>query len=116
MVAGLATLQTMTPQAYKKIGSLTQKLGVELNATFAQAGVEAQVTVVGSLFRVHFLPTVPRNYREAAQEDELMQRWLFFSLLNQGIHWGYGGNVSLPMEDSHIEKLISGVGIALQQL
>lgn len=27
MVAGLATLQTMTPQAYKKIGSLTQKLG-----------------------------------------------------------------------------------------
>ena len=61
MVAGLATLQTMTPQAYKKIGSLRQKLGVELNATFAQAGVEAQVTVVGSLFRVHFLPTVPRN-------------------------------------------------------
>jgi len=47
---------------------------VELSATLAQAGVEAQVTVVGSLFRVHFLPTVPRNYREAAQEDELMQR------------------------------------------
>ena len=116
MVAGLAALQTMTPEAYEKLGSLAQKLGTELSAAFAEAGVQAQVTVVGSLFRVHFLPCVPRNYREAAVEDKLMHRWLFFSLLNQGIHWGYGGNVSLPMEEVHIDRLVSGVRTALRQL
>ena len=116
MVAGLATLRTLTPEAYGKLDSLTQRLGDKLHSVFEEFGVQAHVTVVGSLFRVHFLVSAPRNYREAALDDGVMHKWLFFSLLNQGIHWGYGGNVSLPMEETHIDRLVSGVQIALQQL
>ena len=86
----------MTPEAYDKIGALAQRLGAKLESVFAEVGVETQVTVVGSLFRVHFLPRAPRNYREAAQDDKLLQDYLFFWLLNHGIHWTSGGNISLP--------------------
>ena len=114
MVAGLATLQTMTPEAYASLNALTRRLGKELDTVFRNAGVQAQVTVIGSLFRIHFLPSPPRDYREAALDDALMHRWLFFLLLNQGIHWTFGGNVSVPMEDVHIEQLVSSVQTALQ--
>ena len=115
MVAGLVTLQTMTPEAYEKIGVLTKRLGSELEAVFAEVGIEAQVTAIGSLFRVHFLPRPPRNYREAAQDDKLLQDYLFFWLLNHGIHWANGGNVSLPMTEAHIDRLVSEVRNAFQQ-
>jgi glutamate-1-semialdehyde 2,1-aminomutase len=114
-VAGLVTLQTMTPEAYDKIGALAQRLGAKLESVFAEVGVEAQVTVVGSLFRAHFLPRPPRNYREAAQDDKLLQDYLFFWLLNHGIHWTSGGNVSLPMTETHIDRLVSEVRNAFQQ-
>jgi hypothetical protein len=45
-----------------------------------------------------------------------MHNWLFFALLNQGIHWREGGNISLPMDDSHIDRLASGVMNAFQRL
>ena len=114
MVAGLATLRTLTPEAYEKLSSMTRRLGSELDSAFKQSGVQAQVTTVGSLFRVHFLPSLPRNYREASLDDKVMHRWLFLWLLNHGILWGNGGNVSLPMEDVHIDQLVSSVKAALQ--
>ena len=116
MVAGLTTLQIMTPDAYDKIAGLTRRLAKELKAVFDEVGVEAQVSTAGSLFKVHFMSQAPSNYREAAQNDELMHNWLFFALLNQGIHWREGGNISLPMDDSHIDRLASGVMRAFQRL
>ena len=116
LVAGLVTLQALTSEAYEKLNGSTRRLGAELDAAFKEAGIEAQVTTVGSLFRIHFLPEAPRNYREAAQDDMLMHQWLFFWLINHGIYWKQGGNVSLPMEDAHIDQLVSAVRTALQQI
>jgi glutamate-1-semialdehyde 2,1-aminomutase len=116
MVAGLTTLRIMTPDAYAKIAGLTRRLAKELKAVFDEVGVESQVSTVGSLFKVHFMSQAPSNYREAAQNDGLMHNWLFFALLNQGIHWREGGNISLPMDDSHIDRLASGVMNAFQRL
>lgn len=114
IVAGLATLRLLTPEAYKRLASLTQRLAEELERVFQDAGVRARVTTAGSLFRVHFLPERPRNYREAARDNQLLHRWLFFALLNRGIYWKLGGNVSLPMEDRHVDQLASAVGDALR--
>ena len=116
MVAGLMTLRIMTPEAYDKIAGLTRRLAKELKVVFDEVGVEAQVSTAGSLFKVHFMSWVPSNYREAAQDDGLMHNWLFFALLNQGIDWREGGNVSLPMDDSHIDRLASAVMNAFQRL
>ena len=116
MVAGLMTLRIMTPDAYDKIAGLARRLAKEMKAVFDEVGVEAQVSTAGSLFKVHFMSQTPSNYREAAQNDELMHNWLFFALLNQGIHWRESGNISLPMDDSHVDRLASGVMSALRRL
>ena len=116
MTAGLATLRALTPAAYSKLDILTQRLGTGLKSVFQEAGMQAQVTVVGSLCSIHFLPTLPRNYREAALDDNLMHQWLLFSLLSQGILWSPKANVSLPMEETHIDQLISAVQSTLREL
>lgn len=116
MVAGATTLRALTPEAYTRLNSLTSQLSAALAAAFEEAGVQAQVTAIGSIFRVHFMPALPRHYREAATDDKVMQKKLFFWLLNHGILWTNGGYVSLPMEPEHIDFLVSTVRTALQQL
>jgi glutamate-1-semialdehyde 2,1-aminomutase len=116
MVAGLATLQTMTPQAYNNLESKTQKLGADLQNTFNAAGVIAQVTTIGSLFRIHFLPEKPLNYRQAALNDATMARWFYLALLERGMHWADHGNVSLPTTNEDIAAFIGAVQDALSTL
>ena len=115
MVAGLATMREMTEDAYARLAAATQRLAADLRAVFADAGMDAQVTTIGSLFRLHFLPETPINYRQAALDDDLMHQWLFFWLLNRGILWRNMGNVSLPIEDSHIDELIDAVRDGLRE-
>ncbi|MEZ4663415.1 MAG: hypothetical protein R2911_38225 [Caldilineaceae bacterium] len=110
MVAGMATLRELTPEAYARLDVLTRRLGSELEAVFEEAGIQAQVTTIGSLFRVHFLPSRPRNYREAARDNGLMHRWLQLWLLNHDVMWSTAGNVSLPMENEHVDTFVAAVG------
>ena len=136
IVAGLTTLRLLTPEAYEKLDSLTRRLADRLarmpafrsgsqrpapssGFTFSRrnpgtAGLQVRVTTAGSLFRIHFLSEKPRNYREAARDNQALHRWLFFALLNRGIYWKLGGNVSLPMETSHVDQLASAVDDALR--
>ncbi|MBV7328187.1 hypothetical protein KFU94_07980 [Chloroflexi bacterium TSY] len=116
MVAGAATLRTLTREAYAKLDQLTKRLGEELDQVFEEAEVEAQVSTAGSLVRVHFLPNLPRTYREAAKEDDTMHLWFSFWLLNHGIHGSLNGNLSLPMEETHVDQLVSTVRAGLQYL
>ena len=108
--AGLATLRTMTADAYDRLHELTDEVAAGLQRTFDAAGVLASVVSVGSLFRVYFLPEPPRNYRQAARDNGALHRWLHFSLLNRDVYWRQGGNVSLPMESQHVDALIATVG------
>ena len=114
--AGLVTLRAMTDQAYEKLNSLTTVVAGDLQAVFDEAAVPASITVVGSIFRLYLLPERPRNYRQAAADDNLFQRWLHYSLLNRDIYWRTGGNLSLPMEQEHIDHLISAVRDCLREL
>ena len=114
MAAGMATLRLMDEEALRRLEGLTRALEGELNAVFREKGVAAVCTSIGSLFRIHFLPERPRNYREAARDDGLMQQWLFFRLLAQGIHLSQGGALSAPMEEEHVERLVSGVRRSLE--
>ena len=116
MAAGLATLRTMTDAAYHDIHDRTARLGEGLRQVFADAGVPGCVVTAGSLFQLYFLPEAPRNYREAAHDDGARQRWLYFRLMNRGIVTRRGGNVSLPMTDCHVDRLVEEVGNALRHL
>jgi glutamate-1-semialdehyde 2,1-aminomutase len=114
--AGLATLRTMTDAAYGEIHERTARLGDELRGVFSAAGVPGCVVTAGSLFQLYFLPQAPGNYREAAQDDGARQRWLYFWLVNHGIVTRRGGNVSLPMTDRHVNRLVEEVESALRHL
>ena len=116
MAAGLATLRLCDEAALRRMEALTRELESGLNGLFGAKGIEASCTSIGSLFRIHFLPGRPKNYREAARDDGLMQQWLFFWLLSQGIHLSQGGALSLPMDAGHVERLVSGVRAGLESM
>jgi glutamate-1-semialdehyde 2,1-aminomutase len=114
MVAGLTTLKALTEEAYGQMAALAQQAAEGLEGAFAEVGVEVRVVVAGAMFRIYFLDRLPRNFREAAQDDAQMQRWLFFALLNRGIYTRVGGNVSLVMGEDHVAALVQGVREVLQ--
>ena len=116
MAAGLATLRTMTAEAYAALHERTRRVAGGLRDAFRQAGVPGCVVTAGSLFQLYFLPSPPRNYREAARDDSARQRWLHFRLLGDGIVTRRGGNVSLPMTDRHADRLVQAVESALRDL
>ncbi|MDE0025588.1 MAG: aspartate aminotransferase family protein [Spirochaetaceae bacterium] len=116
MAAGLATLRTMTDAAYGEVHERTSRLGDGLRRVFSDAGVPGCVVTAGSLFQLYFLPEAPRSYREAARDDGARQRWLYFWLMNHGIVTRRGGNVSLPMTDRHVDRLVEEVEKALRHL
>ena len=112
----MQTLQALTPAAYEQLKELARRAAAGLQAAFGEVGVAAQVVVAGSIFRLYFLDQPPRNFREAAQDDAEMHRWLFFALLNRGLYTRLGGNVSLATEPHHIDALVQGVREAVQAL
>ena len=114
--AGLATLNTMTSEAYAKLEGLTADLGAALGQTFRSAGVEACVVVTGSMFRIYFLAEPPTNYRQAAADSKEKHRWLYFWMANHGIAIRQGGAPSLPMTTEHAERLVHETDRALQEL
>ena len=116
LVAGLQTLQALTPAAYEQTEGLARRAAAGLQAAFGEVGVAVQVVVAGSIFRLYFLDQPPRDFREAAQDDAQMHRWLFFALLNRGLYTRTGGNVSLATEPHHINSLVQGVREAVQAL
>ena len=116
MVAGLTTLQHLTPDVYEKLGSEVERIGSELNSAFEAGGICARVAVIGSIFRIHFTDKLPTDYREAAAGDKEMFRWLFFWLLNNGINWAEHGNVSIATESEQVDRFIETIVEALPHL
>lgn len=114
MAAGLATLKELTSEAYDQLERVTNRAADGLRGVFADAGIPASVAAVGSLFRLHLLGETPRNYREAAMDNRQMQQWLFFWLLQHGILWTTGGNMSTVIEEADVDQLVSAVREGVQ--
>ena len=115
-VAGLATLNAMTPDAYRHIDALTRYIAAGLKDAFKSADTPGSIVVAGSLFRIYFLDRAPANYRQAARDSSEKHRWLYFYLLNKGIAIRQGGCVSLPMTTDHADRLIDRLARGLARL
>ena len=50
--AGLATLRELTPATYARLDALGERLGAAITGEIERSGVDARVSVVGSLFQV----------------------------------------------------------------
>ncbi len=114
--AGLATLQGMTPDAYRHIETLNNRISDGLRKAFDQSNVKGCVVNVGSLFRIYFTEKPPTNYREAAKDNKSRHRWLYFYLLNHGIVSRQGGCVPVPLTESQADTLVDTVAAGFDEM
>ncbi len=110
MVAGLTTMRRFDETAVARLNALQARAVSGIEAAIERTGVAACVTGGGSMFRVHFKPTAPLNYREAFQgPEELAQLKLMLDHL-------FGGGammintcaaaLSTAMEEAEIDELV----------
>jgi glutamate-1-semialdehyde 2,1-aminomutase len=86
--AGAALTQVLTPDAYRRVGGLQERMVAGVEQVLARTGLPAHVVAVGAKGCVTFSPTPVRNYRDFLAIDD---RW-------SHCHWLYqhNGGVFLP--------------------
>jgi glutamate-1-semialdehyde 2,1-aminomutase len=85
MVAGAATLELLTPQALTQLNSRGESLRQDLTAAFAEAGIPAQITGLGSLFALHLTEQPVRCYRDTLAAQSELRHQIFLGLYNEGV-------------------------------
>ena len=115
MTAGLATLRAYDEPAIARLNGLGQRLRDTLNEQFARRGVPAQVTGMGSLFRLHLTRKPITGYRSCFPSPSQKQALaaIHFALLERGflLTPNCSGALSTPTTANEIEA----VGAALAE-
>ena len=119
MVAGLATLEQLTPEAFNRLNGLGERLFTGLRNLFRERGVDAQVVGLGSVFSIYFTDQKAVNYRNIATADKDISHCIFLSLLQQGYFLSHilaMNSISLALDESHIDGLIDAMGQAVKEV
>ena len=101
MVAGLVTLDAFDKPAVDRLNRLGDTLRARIHAGFAAAGIAAQMTGYGSLFRLH-LTTAPITDYRSSYPDALAKKAIpaiHLAMLDRGILLSpnCSGSLSTPM-------------------
>lgn len=118
MVAGLATLLHYDAAAIKRVNRRGDELRAAITHILQKAGVEGQVTGLGSLFRLHFVcgqirdyrtgyPSVAANKRLAAVHRAMQDSGFLLSV-------NCSGNISTVLGDAHIEAFLAALGSTIE--
>ncbi len=104
----LTLLGELTPALYGQLATLGNDTARGLRLIFEQAGIDAQVTQVASLFGVHFTSKDVVDYRSAASEDAARKYNFFLSLLLKDVMLSPRGIgcISAPMDRQEIKRLL----------
>jgi len=73
MLAGSVTLEQLTPEVYRRLAEVTERLRHGLREAGQDLEVPVQVTGLGSLFGIHFTEDSLVGYRDIARADALVQ-------------------------------------------
>jgi glutamate-1-semialdehyde 2,1-aminomutase len=120
MAAGVAAMEQMTPETYRDLDHLGQRLRRQATAAFAEAGVPGQLTGDGSLFRILLTNTPVSDYRSslrgALPAGQLAR--LHRLLLDEGVIVSTSGLgcLSTPMGPDEVEAFVEALRRALRQL
>ncbi|HEV2771736.1 MAG TPA: aspartate aminotransferase family protein [Thermoleophilaceae bacterium] len=85
LAAGAASLELLTQGEVDRLNRHGDTLRSELSVAFAEAGLAVQVTGLGSLFGIHFLPRPVKSYRDALCSDKDRRHRLFLGLIGEGV-------------------------------
>lgn len=111
--AGLAAMLKFDRAAVDRLNEMTRVAMRRTEEAIRETGVVASVTGTGSMFRIHFKPKPPRNYREAylsADENKRLKMFLDhmfeagFILINSG-----SVAMSTPMTTTEVDALIDAL-------
>lgn len=109
MVAGLASMELFDEAAVEQLNSLADYTRDVISEAIRIADVQACVTGVGSMFRVHMKPEAPVNYRDAFSTplQSKMTKVLLDHLFDNGIMMinTCSGTLSTAMTRNEIDHL-----------
>jgi glutamate-1-semialdehyde 2,1-aminomutase len=120
MAAGLAAMEQLTPEAYRRLDRLGERLRAGATAAFAEAGVPGQLTGDGSLFRILLTREPVTDYRSSlsgALPAGQMGR-LHRLLLDEGVVVSTSGLgcLSTPMGEDQVDAFVDALRRALARL
>jgi glutamate-1-semialdehyde 2,1-aminomutase len=109
--AGLAVLGELRDDSYTEIERRAGVFAAGLRAAFADAGLAAQVTQVGTLTGFFFTASPVTNYAEAQQADHERYATFFHAMLDRGVYLAPSGYetlfVSLAHGDAELEQTLA---------
>ena len=111
MAAGLATVRHLRRRSgliYPRLRRLGDRARKGIDRAFADSGIGAHTTGLGSLFLTHF-GVEPRNAEDAASEDRSAKRDYALGLMSAGIFMlpGHPGGISTSHSSRDIKDLIT---------
>ena len=111
MAAGVATLNALTPEAYTRLETLTQRLAGGVSRLLTNTRRRGQVSTVGSLFWLHWTAETLTDYRSTRIKDTEAPQRFFMGMLNEGIlmtQRGLGA-CSLAMSDEDVDRFVNAL-------
>jgi glutamate-1-semialdehyde 2,1-aminomutase len=117
MAAGLASIRALTPTVLHDMAKKGEWIRSQVREVFEAHDVPVQVIGMASLFGIHFTSSPVTDYRSAARADRLLNRELFFRLLNNGVLLSPRGigALSTPMGAAELQALVDAVEKSLDQ-
>jgi glutamate-1-semialdehyde 2,1-aminomutase len=113
MVAGAAALRAYDRLAVTRLNELGDRLRAALSEGLSSAGASAQVTGLGSLFRLHLKRSAIRDYRSTVPSPEQSKAIaeIQMALFERGylLTPNCSGALSTPMTDTDIDDLAAAI-------
>lgn len=111
MMAGIAALEDLTPASFEHLERLGERLDRGLNELFDRLGIDAQVTGLGSLRRLHLNRAPLTDFRSTFATGDSAKRVAELSrlLFDEGVIIASNGLMALstPMTEEDIDEIIA---------
>src|SRR5215213_5604659 len=118
LVAGATTLELLTDKAIRLLNLRGESLRQQIRTAFADAGLPAQVTGLGSLFAIHLTSQSVKSYRDTMHAEAELRHRIFLGLFEEGVLIDPRGVgcVSTAIGDAEIDLFVGALRHVLQTL
>ncbi|MCE2462437.1 MAG: aspartate aminotransferase family protein [Dehalococcoidia bacterium] len=117
MLAGSITLEHLTPDVYRRLDILAERLRQGIRDVCVELEIPVQVTGVGSLFGIHFIDRPITTWRDIAGANKDLRQQAFWGLMNEGVLFtpSLVGCVSSAMGESEVDAFIQAFRRVLER-
>src|SRR5215212_5224615 len=118
LVAGATTLKLLTDKAMRLLNLRGESRRQQIRTAFADAGLPAQVTGLGSLFAIHLTSQPVKSYRDTMHAEAELRHRIFLGLFEEGVLIDPRGVgcVSTAIGDAEIGLFVGALRHVLQTL